>query len=224
MAARWLLGTLAATLIAGSTAATQHPANGGVAGAAADAGCTLADDLVVGSPAEDVGPLVDAGVVTVVYSGSEGFGSAGGVVLRQESVGELSEAGDGFGAAIEIVDVIGDACTDLIIGVPGEDDGTGEVVVIPGSTTGPKPADAVVLRQGLAGVAGTAEVGDAFGATLGGRTSRVTTRARRSVRAGSSRSRPAAYPARLSRVTPLVRASGWSSTRARRRAVAAAPW
>jgi hypothetical protein len=133
---------------------------------AADAGCSLEDDLVVGAPAEDVGPIAEAGAVTVVFGGPGGFGSAGGMLLTQESVGEVSETGDRFGAAVAIDGVIGDGCTDLIIGVPGEDQGTGQVVIIPGSPTGLNPAGTVVLRQGLAGVAGNAEVGDAFGATL----------------------------------------------------------
>ena len=87
-------------------------------------------------------------------------------VITQEDVGLVSEAGDRFGAAVTIGNVAGDACSDLVIGVPGEDDGTGQVVVVPGSATGLQPSGAVVLRQGLNGAPGQAEAGDTFGASL----------------------------------------------------------
>jgi len=135
------------------------------AASAAGAGCSLEDDLVVGTPAEDVGSVVDAGAVTVVYGGPAGFGSAGAMMLTQETIGQVSEAGDRFGAVVTTADLIGDACSELIIGVPGEDERTGQVVVVPGSATGPGGTP-MILRQGAARVAGTAEVGDTFGASL----------------------------------------------------------
>lgn len=123
-------------------------------------------DLVVGAPAEDIGSGVNAGMITVVFGGPGGFGSAGGTVFSQESVGQVSESGDRFGAAVTTGDVIGESCVDLIIGVPGEDGRTGQVVIIPGSMAGLTVAESVVLRQGLDGAPGTAEVGDAFGTSL----------------------------------------------------------
>lgn len=167
MGTRWLIGGVAAALLTG-VAAVPLALTPASAAAAANAGCVLTDDLVVGAPAEDIGAVADAGAVTIVYGGPDGrFGGAGGLLLTQESVGQVSERGDRFGAAVALADIIGDGCTDLIIGAPGEDARTGQVVIVPGSSTGPRGADAVVVRQGERGVAGAAEVGDAFGSTLG---------------------------------------------------------
>ena len=53
-----------------------------------------------------------------------------------------------------------------MIGVPGEDAGAGQVVVVPGSSSGIDLAAAIVLGQGKDGAAGTAEVGDGVGSAV----------------------------------------------------------
>ncbi len=65
-----------------------------------------------------------------------------------------------------MADVTGDGVVDLIVGVPGEDAGAGQVVVLPGSTTGLIVASPTVLAQGASGAAGAAEPGDGFGSSL----------------------------------------------------------
>jgi len=58
---------------------------------------------------------------------------------------------DRFGAALNMADVTGDRVVDLIVGAPGEDAGAGQVVVLPGSTTGLVVASPTVLAQGASG-------------------------------------------------------------------------
>jgi hypothetical protein len=138
---------------------------------AAVAGCVRGDlsgdgaaDLAVGAPGEDIGSARNAGAVNVLLGRGDGtFG--GGRYLTQESVGQVSGAGDMFGTAVAVADVTYDGCTDLVIGVPGENASAGIVVVLRGSASGigGRP---IVLREGYAGATGAAEAGDRFGAAL----------------------------------------------------------
>jgi hypothetical protein len=124
-------------------------------------------DLPVSAPGEDVGSTVDAGSVTVLLGAADGtFGRTGAVAISQETVGHHSERGDRFGAAMATGEVTGDAYIDLIIGIPGEDSGAGQAIVVHGSATGLAGAKRTALRQGVAGAAGTAEAGDGFGSAL----------------------------------------------------------
>ena len=124
-------------------------------------------DMVVGAPGEDVGRIVDAGVVTLLYGAVDGsYGRAGSLDITQESVGQVSETGDKFGAALAVAEVTGDKYVDLVIGAPGENAGAGQVVVVHGSAARMTGAVRTVLRQGLAGAAGAAEAGDGFGTTI----------------------------------------------------------
>lgn len=124
-------------------------------------------DLPVGAPGEDVGKKRDAGRVTVLLGSADGsYGRKGAVDIGQESVGQHSENGDRFGAAIATGEVTGDDYIDLIIGVPGEDRAAGMVVVIQGSAKGLTGAKRTVLRQGSGGAAGAAEKGDGFGSAI----------------------------------------------------------
>ena len=81
-----------------------------------------------------MGRIVDAGAVTVLFGSARGtYGQAGSLQITQETVGQTSETGDKFGAAIAVADVTGDAQLDLVIGAPGENAGAGQVVVVHGS-------------------------------------------------------------------------------------------
>ena len=124
-------------------------------------------DLAIGAPSEDVGAIADAGTVTVLYGAPDGtYGRTGSLAISQESVGQRSETGDRFGAAIVLAEVTGDAYVDLVIGAPGEDRGAGQVVVVHGSRTGITGTKRTVLQQGRAGAAGAAEAGDGFGSAI----------------------------------------------------------
>ena len=58
------------------------------------------DDLAIGAPGEDVGALVDAGAVNVLYGSGSGLTATGDQLWHQDSAGILggAEAGDLFGS------------------------------------------------------------------------------------------------------------------------------
>ena len=124
-------------------------------------------DLAVGVPAEDVGAAADAGAVNIFFGGPDGrYDAVGGRRITQEEVGQSSERGDRFGAALTLADVTGDRVVDLIVGAPGENAGAGQVVVLPGSTSGLSLGSPTVLTQGGKEAAGVAEPGDGFGSAI----------------------------------------------------------
>jgi hypothetical protein len=99
-------------------------------------------DLAVGVPHEDLGSLVWAGVVNILYGSASGLSAAGNQMWHQDSDDIQEEAGteDRFGSALAAGNFDGDFYGDLAIGVPGEDfvvsaDG-GAVHVLYGSSDG----------------------------------------------------------------------------------------
>lgn len=132
--------------------------------------------LAVGSPREDVGTIVDAGMVHVLpYTGDAGVWGAGSTMLRQgAAAGGVAEAGDHFGAALgpgrsvwslwagspeEDIGTVADG--GLVTNLPGSYDATSDSVKLPGSIGG-----VVSYSQDTAGVPGEAEAGDHFGSVL----------------------------------------------------------
>ena len=118
-------------------------------------------------PGEDLGGAADAGVVDVIYGSESGLADG----TREQLTQAVPEPGDGFGAAVATGDFNGDIFTDLAVGVPGENVGAiadaGAVEVFYGAGGGGLPSVGdQLLRQGAAGMAGTAEAGDRFGAAL----------------------------------------------------------
>ncbi|WP_249126188.1 trypsin-like serine protease [Streptomyces sp. A2-16] len=125
-------------------------------------------DLVVGTPAEDIGSAADAGLVQVLYGSAEGLtkGPAELALEQGQGAGSIlasaSEAGDRMGHSLAAgVTTAGDPY--LVIGVPGEDlDGlanAGSSFYLRGSTNR-------AINQGSAGVHGTVEAEDRFGTTV----------------------------------------------------------
>lgn len=129
------------------------------------------DDLVVGLGADDVGAVVDAGSVHVIYGSSGGL-STTDEVIHQDTPGiqGTAEASDQFGGSVAAGDFDNDSFDDLAIGTIGEDygagSGAGTVTVIYGSSTG-LGSDDQVWHQDSAGIKGTGEPDDNFGNTLG---------------------------------------------------------
>ncbi|WP_203618625.1 FG-GAP-like repeat-containing protein [Streptomyces bauhiniae] len=128
-------------------------------------------DIVVGNPAERSADPAGAkgGRVTVVYGGPAGKDtSRAPLVLDQDAPGVPggAETGDAFGGSVSLGDMNGDGFLDLAVGVPGEDAGAGAVTLLYGSASGLDLHKAAWFGQNTAGVPGTSEKGDRFGARV----------------------------------------------------------
>ncbi len=119
---------------------TQEPGDEfGFSLAAADFDRDGFADLAVGVPGEDVGTVLDAGAVNVIYGSPRGLTAAGNQLWTQDSPGieDVAEAqGERFGAALAAANFGKGSQADLAIGVPGEDQRTGAVNLVYGSATG----------------------------------------------------------------------------------------
>jgi FG-GAP repeat len=131
-----IAGAAEATDLFGRALVARNMGNGGY------------EDLAIGAPGEDIGDVVAAGAVAVLYGSSNGLTSVGDELWHQgsESVHDDPEASDRFGLSLAAADVGVGFNADLVIGVPGE------------SISGRPRAGAVaVLYDGAAGLTG---VGD----------------------------------------------------------------
>ena len=122
----------------------------------------LEGGVLVGQPREDVGAKVDAGMVTVMYRPGVNGGSSYAVTENTPRIGGSAESGDRFGAALDgYLNV-------AMVGVPGEDLGStrdaGTVHVLPLEMLPVR--DMEYFNQDSAGVPGTSEAGDRFGASV----------------------------------------------------------
>jgi hypothetical protein len=129
--------------------------------------------VVIGAPGEDVGSVVDAGVIQLipVALGTPVLTATGNVALHQNSPGVTgtAEAGDRFGAAL------GQGVNTALVGLPGEDVGSvnaaGAVVVLQtDGSTGMFDAGLASqqVTQDSNGVDGIAEPSDRFGGSASG--------------------------------------------------------
>ncbi|HEX9855249.1 MAG TPA: FG-GAP-like repeat-containing protein [Acidimicrobiia bacterium] len=129
-------------------------------------------DLAVGAPGEDLGDIVNGGVVNLMYGGGSGPSTATDELWYQDSPGVEgpSERGDRFGAAIAGGDFNGDGYGDLAFGAPGDGVGSiaggGVVNVLYGSAGGLTATGSVMIHQGIAGVNGKPRRNEAFGSSL----------------------------------------------------------
>ena len=152
--------------------AMEEEAYTGTAVTAGDFDCDGYDDLAVGMPGEDLVGGVDAGRLFVLYSGPAGLSSDGRQIWGQNSpvVEDEAEPGDYFSSVLVAGDFDGNGCADLAIGSPREDIGdnldAGAVNVLYGSPLGLTGDDDDFWNQDVAGIAGSAEPMDHFGASL----------------------------------------------------------
>jgi hypothetical protein len=129
-------------------------------------------DLAVGVFGANVGAIIGAGAVEVLYGSAAGLTGAGSQLFRQGAggVGGAAEEFDLFGVAVAAGDFNRDGFADLGVGVPFEDIGAiqdaGAVNVLYGSAGGVTAAGNQQFWQGAGGVAGTAEASDMFGRSL----------------------------------------------------------
>ncbi|KUL31353.1 FG-GAP and VCBS repeat-containing protein [Streptomyces regalis] len=132
------------------------------------------DDLVFGRPRpansneEPSDPSQYGSRIGVVLGTAQGLPSGDPRMIHQDTPGVpgVGEAGDLFGASVEVGDVNGDGYADIVAGNPYEDfagvDDAGTVAVIPGGASGPTGAGSKVFSQNTTGVPGTAERRDYF--------------------------------------------------------------
>ncbi|MEU1217790.1 S8 family peptidase [Streptomyces microflavus] len=158
-------GAAALGLIQGTGAGAikaSAPQGGDRFGHALTAGHTAQGEpyLVIGVPGEDLGTIVDAGVVHYLR------GSVN-VTIHQDTPGMAGDAetGDMFGSSIAA------SANHIIIGSPGEASGTlanaGSVQILTHNlSTGNVPTPVLGLTQGNGVVSGAAEADDQFGASL----------------------------------------------------------
>lgn len=159
----------------------------GAALAAGDFDEDFRDDLAIGVPLEDIGAIVDAGAVNVLYGSGSGLTSTRNQFWNQNTSGILDVAeenfdgfttfGDFFGASLQTADFNGDGRADLVIGVPGEsfNEGTpgevlgaGAVNVIYGTLAGLSSTGNQFWTQNVTGILDEIEDSDVFGLAVGG--------------------------------------------------------
>ncbi|WP_406481533.1 integrin alpha [Streptomyces sp. NBC_01615] len=152
---------------------------GGISTASGDINKDGYDDLVTGqnsSPDAEAEGLT-GGLVGVYYGGEEGpkgleseDGTPQWWTQNSPGVPGTGEHGDAWGSELSVGDVDGDGYADLAIGAPGENIGTvadaGAVWLLRGSADGLTATGAQSFDQNTAGVPGTAESGDLWGAQV----------------------------------------------------------
>ena len=132
------------------------------------------DELIVGIPYDQAGPIAAAGTIKVLFSTTNGVQTFGNLVLHQDTFGILDfcETGDHFGEVLAVGDFDGDRCADIAVGVPREQvsavgvSGAVEIIYGSRSTPGVETIRTQLWHQDVAGIDGIVESGDLFGSAL----------------------------------------------------------
>ncbi len=104
----------------------EQPDRLGTVLAAGDITCDGFDDLIIGSPFEADGALVQVGAVLVLPGSEDGLTGVGSFEIDQTEFGAVAEEYDRFGDAIAVGRLSSGFfnCPSLLIGAPGEDIGS----------------------------------------------------------------------------------------------------
>ncbi len=130
------------------------------------------DDLAIGVPQEDLGNIVNAGAVQILFGSNNGLTADGNQWWDQDVPGIQggAENNDGFGFSLAAGDFDGDGYDDLAIGIPWEDIITavngGAVQVLYGSSGGLTASGSQWWDQNTDGIPGSTGVRDYFGYAL----------------------------------------------------------
>jgi hypothetical protein len=141
------------------------------------------DDLAIGIPREDIGFVVNAGTVLVIYGSTEGLTTANAPLPQKWRIGaggifSTPKSGDLFGLALATGDFDQDGRDDLAIGCPSCDaftfqlpEDSGSVWILYGSATGITASGLRHLDQDSSDAGGilmlnSCEVSDFFGQSL----------------------------------------------------------
>ncbi len=126
------------------------------------------DDLVIGSPYENVTNQQDSGFVWVVPGNVSGLAYGNVTRIDQSSAGSRNERGDLFGYSLTVGDFNGDGRDDLAIGAPHENisgrSNTGYIFRFYGSSSGIRTSQYSRWSQTTGGSSN--ESGDQFGRAL----------------------------------------------------------
>ncbi|HEX2417812.1 MAG TPA: FG-GAP repeat protein, partial [Micromonosporaceae bacterium] len=136
----------------------------GVAGQEDHLGVTLAGGDVTGDGAAELALYSDGDGYVTVIPGGLSFDSAQGWTQNSDGIPGASEPGDEWGNSLRFADVAGTGMASLVVGADGENTAQGAFTVIPGTSTGLTGVGSRYFSQNTAGVPGTAENGDRFGA------------------------------------------------------------
>ncbi|WP_236580004.1 FG-GAP-like repeat-containing protein [Streptomyces sp. HM190] len=122
-------------------------------------------DVLTGAPDEDITRAgtnrANAGSVWLLKGTASGLTGTGSLALSQDSpdVPGATEKDDKLGSAVSLTDVTGDGYADLVIGVEGEDAGTGTLLYVPSPGGTPTTTRSTYY--------GVTQLGTAAGARLG---------------------------------------------------------
>lgn len=132
-------------------------------------GCT---DLAIGAPGQDIGTVIDAGAVVVLYGSELGLHSEfAAEPLLHEGAGLTGTANtsDLAGATLAAGDLDCDGIDDLVVGIPADDIGgardAGSIRIVLGSAGAGLGSQLAPMYQSV-GIAGILEGGDYLGAAL----------------------------------------------------------
>ncbi|MFJ4009316.1 S1 family peptidase [Streptomyces sp. NPDC090026] len=134
-----------------------------------DFNCDGVEDIAIADPEAAVGGDAGAGLVRIVYGGGKG---AAEIHQDLDWVPGGAEANDSFGRAVDTVDYDEDGCTDLVVGIPGENLGSvvdaGMADILHGAPgglgTGPTKSTHFQQASGNGSIgASTPETGDLMG-------------------------------------------------------------
>jgi hypothetical protein len=151
---------------------SRSPAEGRIGGS--DFNGDGFSDVAIGVPEEDVGPIVDAGGVHVLYGSAVGLTATADQFWTQDSPGILEDAerSNAFGRTVATGDLNGDGFDDLAIGIPYEDIAEagnirgGAVAVLYGSPAGISDSGNQLWSQDSAGIEESPGEIDEFGRYL----------------------------------------------------------